>query len=206
MGTFESHITIQLNNQTALSLFRSVCEELKVKCSLIELPNGINRFQPMTSLYHQGSFESVLKEVNGLAQSLTQEGFKVIRVKIEALINNLNVPITDEQAKKFPNNYFEFHLLVTLSSEKDKERLKNLCTQNNAHLSQNAFKKTLYGLNQHFVTMRLYNIGKTNAKAEFSKLIEMLKKENFSLSNKLQEYIVYDSNISLDQGWVEPVC
>lgn len=205
MGTFESHITVELNNKRTLSLFQTLCQKLKVKCLLIELPSGINNLQPMTSLYHKGNFEPVLKEVQSLAQTIAQEGFKVTRVKIEALVNNLNVPSTDEEAQKFPKNYFEFHVLATLKTEEEKDKLKALCKNHNAHLSQNAFKQSLLGLNQHFITMRVYNIGKIGAKLEFSKLVNELKKENFNLSNKLQEYIVYDSNTSIDQGWIEPV-
>lgn len=205
MDKFESHITIKLNNTTALSNFQKLCQHLQVKCLLIELPMGVNTFQPMTSLYHRGSFESVFNEVTSMAQRIMNNGFQVIRVKIEALISNLNIPISDEEAKKFPNNYFEFHVLVELPTQNEVERLKIICEKHQAHLSQNAFKKSLNGVKQYFVTMRFYETGKSIAKSRFSMLLNELKKEQFSLSNQLQEYIVYDSNISLDAGWVEPV-
>ncbi len=205
MDKFESHITIKLNNKMALNNFQKLCQELQVKCLLIELPIEVNNFQPMTSLYHRGNFEKVFNEVTSIAQRIMNNGFQVIRVKIEALITNISVPITNEEAQKFPNNYFEFHVLVELSSQEEMERLKRICEKHQAHLSQNAFKKSLNGLNQHFVTMRLYQTGRKMAKTQFLLLLNELRKENFRLSNQLQEYIVYDNNISLDAGWIEPV-
>ena len=206
MGTFESHITIQANNKTALSIFQQLCQELKVKCLLIELPEGINNFQPMTSLYHKGSYERVLIEVNSLAELIREQGFKVTRVKIEALITNNLVPINDEEAKKLPeSNYFEFHVLVNLLNKEAMEQLKAICREHQAHLSQNAFKKSVEGIKQYFVTMRLYKVGKQTAKAHFSKLLTELKQQGFKLSNRLQEYIIYDSNTLLDTGWIEPI-
>lgn len=205
MNKFESHITIELNNKMALTKFQTLCQQLQVKCLLIELPIKVNNFQPMTSLYHKGSFEKVFNEVTSMAQRIMNNGFQVVRVKIEALITNFGIPITEEEAKKFPTNYFEFHVLVELSSQEEMEKLKIICEKHQAHLSQNAFKKSLKGLNQHFVTMRLYETGKNTAKAQFAVLLNELRKEDFRLSNQLQEYIVYDNNILLDAGWIEPI-
>lgn len=158
-GTFEAHITINVDNIVTQEKFRQFCQTLGVKCVLIELSQGV-RQQPMTASYHHGTLKNVLVEVYQLAQ-LIEEGFAVTRIKIEAMVSNQDVPVDDDEAQKLPNtNYFEFHSKVTLAASKvtlptsaDMLALKEYCREHNAHLSANAFKQQI-DVQQRFITMR----------------------------------------------------
>lgn len=163
------------------------------------------RSQPMTASYHHGSLQEVFAEVQRLAQTLTDAGFEVTRVKFEAMVNNQDIPESDEEAQTLPaSNYFEFHVKVTLPASADISALQAQCRQRGGHLSANAFKYHRDGQQQRFVTMRLYGVGRQSAQARFNKLLQWLEGEGLKLSHKLREYTVYDSNLALDAGWIEP--
>ena len=203
-GTFEAHITILAAELTTREKFRDVCQGLGVKCILIELPNGITRSQPMTASYYHGTLEDVLAEVQSLAQAIADAGFEVTRIKVEAMIDNCDIPEDDEDVQALPaSNYFEFHVKVTLPGDADVATLQVQCRQRGGHLSANTFKYQRDGQQQRFVTMRLYGVGRRSAEARFDELLQWLEGEGLKLSHKLREYTVYDTNLALDAGWIE---
>lgn len=158
--------------------------------------------QPMTASYHQGTVKNVLLDVQKLAQQLINGGFEVTRIKIEAMVNNHDVPVVDDEAKLHPpTNYFEFHVKATLPADFNLEALRIFCWKYNAHLSANACKQQVNGQQQRFITMRLYGVGRCSAQASFDALLTALKAEGLKLSQPQKEYTVYDSNLNLDQGW-----
>ncbi len=175
------------------------------------------RSQPMTASYHQGTLKNVLLDVQKLAQKLIDRGFEVTRIKIEAMVNNHDVPIADGEVQLHPStNYFEFHIKVTLPANFNLETLRIFCWKYNAHLSTNACKQKVNGQQQRFITMRLYGVGRCSARfitmrlygvgrcsaqASFDALLTALKGEGLKLSQPQKEYTVYDSNLNLDRGW-----
>jgi hypothetical protein len=177
-----------------------------VKCVLIELPEGVTQTQPMTASYHRGTLTQVWTEVYSLAQEICQIGFQVTRVKIEAMVYNQDIPVTDSEVKKHPvTNYFEFHIKALLSPESDLEALRQHCAKFNAHLSVNAFKMNVNGQqHQRFITLRIYELGRRSATASFQKLVTSLRARGISLMEPQLEYTVYDSNLDLDAGWLMP--
>jgi hypothetical protein len=201
-GTFEAHITVNAANLGDRKKFSQLCQALGVKCILIELAQGVMRSQPMTASYHHGTCKNVLIDVQRLAQKLLEAGFEVTRIKIEAMVNNHDVPVTDEQAQALPaTNYFEFHVKVTLPTSEDLQVLRKYCLEHNAHLSTNALKHSVDGQQQRFITMRVYSVGRHSAQARFYTLLSALKQKGLKLSQAQQEYTVYDSNLNLDAGW-----
>lgn len=155
----------------------------------------------MTASYHRGTLISVKQEAYNLAREFDLAGFAVVRVKIEAMVNNQNVPVSDKQAQVLPTtNYFEFHVKVTLAPS-DIEMLAQLCLHHDAHLSANAFKYEQHGQQQRFITMRMYGVGLHTAQVSFNTLLAVLRAKNIKLSQLQQEYSVFDSNINLDAGW-----
>ncbi|WP_315791272.1 hypothetical protein [Fischerella sp. JS2] len=201
-GTFEAHITVNAPNLSDRKKFSHFCQALSVKCILIELPQGVMRSQPMTASHHHGRLKNVLTDVQGLVQKLLDAGFEVARIKIEAMVNNHDVPVTDEQAQALPaTNYFEFHVKVTLPASEDLQVLRKYCWEHNAHLSTNALKHSVDGQQQRFITMRVYSVGHYSAQAHFYTLLSALKQKGWKLSQPQQEYTVYDSNLNLDAGW-----
>jgi hypothetical protein len=203
-GTFEAHITILSADLATRTKFRELCHELAVKCILIELPEGMTRGQPMTASYYHGNLQDVLAQVYGLAQTFANAGFKVTRIKVEAMTNNQDIPESDEEAQALPaSNYFEFHVKVTLPADSDLVKLQAQCQKRGGHLSANAFKYQRGGQQQRFVTMRLYGVGRQSAEARFNELLQWLEGEELKLSHKLREYTVYDTNVALDAGWID---
>jgi hypothetical protein len=203
-GTFEAHVTVEADDLGERHRFQSVCESLGVKSVLIELPCGVTRSQPMTSTYHRGDLADVVEQVAGLARSLRERGFRVARLKLEAVTTNDGVPASDEEARAFPpGNYFEFHVKLTLPAEGDLESVRAVCGRHKAHLSSNALKRDGDAA-QRFVTMRVYGAGRVRSEAMFDELYQELNALGYPLSNKLREYAIYDSNVAVDAGWIDP--
>lgn len=203
-GTFEAHVTVDAADLAERERFQTACDEMGVKSVLIELPRGQTRSQPMTSTYHRGELAEVVEQVAGLSRSLRQRGFRVTRLKLEAVTTNEGVPASDEEARAFPaGNYFEFHVKLTLPAASDLEELRAVCTRHKAHLSSNARKRDGDAA-QRFVTMRLYGVGRDTAEAKFDELYLELVGMGYPLSNQLKEYAIYDSNVEVDAGWIDP--
>lgn len=203
-GTFESHITVNAESYTQVERFRQLCAEMELKSIVIELARGVSRTQPMTATHHQGSLESVLAEVQSIAQAFERHGFNVARVKLEADPDNNGVPHTDAEASLLPaTNYFEFHVLVILTGLSELSALGELCAQHDVHLSSNAFKRLPEGKAQRFVTMRLYGVGRNRAAALFERLSSDLEKAGYRIARAVREYVVYDTNLLLDAGWMD---
>jgi len=201
-GTFEAHITVKADNLVLRQEFTKICQKLKVKCVFIELPKGVTRSQLMTASYHHGTLKDVVQQINQIAQNIFNAGFEITRIKIEAMVSNQDIPISDIEAQKLPqSNYFEFHVKAILSANQNLDILRKYCFQHNAHLSQNALKKLADGKQQRFITMRVYGLGYKAAQKRFDNLILLLKNKAFKLSQQQREYTVYDSNLNLDAGW-----
>lgn len=201
-GTFEAHITVKADNSTLTEKFNQLCQKLNVKCVFIELPLGANRSQLMTASYHHGALRDVLQQISQIVQKIVNADFAITRIKIEAMVSNQDIPISDIEAQRLPkSNYFEFHVKAILSADENLEMLRKYCLQHDAHLSANAFKKLAYGM-ERFVTMRVYEVGYKSAQTRFDKLLLHLKSKGYKLSQQQREYTVYDSNLNLDAGWI----
>ena len=202
-GTFEAHITIKAVNSELKQNFSLLCQKLNVKSVFIELPKGVTRCQMMTASYHHGAFKDVLQQINQIAEQIVNADFEVTRIKIEAMVSNQDIPISDIKAQKLSkSNYFEFHVKAILSASENLEALKKYCLQHNAHLSKNTFKKLIDGKQERFITMRIYGLGYKSAQTRFDNLILYLKSKGFKLSQQQREYTVYDTNLNLDNGWI----
>ena len=202
-GTFEAHITVKAVNAEIKRKFCLLCQKLAVKCVFIELPQGVTRSQMMTASYHHGAFKDVLQQINQIAEKIVNADFEITRIKIEAMVSNQDIPISNIEAQKLPpSNYFEFHVKAILSADENLEVLRKYCLQHKAHLSANAFKKLVDGKQQRFITMRVYGVGYKSAQQRFDNLLLHLKVQGYKLSQQQREYTVYDNNSNLDAGWI----
>ncbi|MCP3137934.1 non-canonical purine NTP pyrophosphatase [Pyxidicoccus xibeiensis] len=203
-GAFEAHITVSARSEEDLRRFRAFCDAAAVKCIFIELGRGAEPFQPMTASYHHGTLRQAREEVQAMARALAAEGFDVTRLKLEALGKNREMPEDDATAQAQPANYFEFHVKALLPSESaDVEALRARCERHGAHLSRNARKVRDDGASERFVTLRVYGLGRANADARFTALLADLAGLGLTLTQRLREWTVYDSNHGLDRGWLE---
>ncbi|MGB3760729.1 MAG: hypothetical protein WBA07_30885 [Rivularia sp. (in: cyanobacteria)] len=201
-GKFEAHITINASNLAIKEKFCLLCQNLNVKCVFIELAGGVTRSQPMTASYHHGALKDVLQQINQIVQNIVNADIEITRIKIEAMVSNQNIPISDIEAQQLPkSNYFEFHVKAILSASENLELLRKYCLQHDAHLSANAFK-IVDGKQQQFITMRVYGMGYKSAQTRFDNLLKLLRSKGFKLSQQQREYAVYDSNLNLDAGWI----
>lgn len=199
---FEVHVTVAGSDTETLKRFESACEELGVKAIHIELARGTNPTHFITSSFHRGALSRVEGEAHEIEQRLTECGFTVSRVKIESMIRNSLVPGSDEEvARRSESNYFEFHVKIAINDTARVEALKELCDAFDAHFSRNPSNQLEDGVVLHFATLRVYGAGRANACARFDEFLDRLKSNGFVLSNILREYTVYDTNVSLDDGW-----
>ncbi|MFK8003581.1 MAG: non-canonical purine NTP pyrophosphatase [Polyangiales bacterium] len=201
-GVFEAHITVALVGEEELVRFDALCSDLAVKSIHIVLPRGEIRFQPMTSSYHHGELLAVQGEVFELARRIAGAGFEVTRAKIEATGSNREIPQSDADAESFPHNYFEFHVKTRIAPSADAGKLAEAVSLHGAHLSRNARKVFADGTRQHFVTLRVYEAGRRRAEERFATLRDAIQQAGFEWREPIREYTVYDSNVSVDKGWL----
>jgi hypothetical protein len=55
-----------------------------------------------------------------------------------------------------------------------------------------------------FATLRVYDLGRFAANARFDALMASLTAAGYSLGRRQREYVVYDSNATLDGNWGAP--
>jgi hypothetical protein len=202
-GTFEAHLTVRADTPERREGFRSLCAEMGVKCVLIKLARGESRSQPMTASYHRGELAGVLGEVESLHARLWEGGFPVVRVKLEAIVTNAGVPVTDAEAGAWPEGYFEFHAKLRLAADSDIEALRSLCGRHGAHLSRNERKRDQDGETERFVTLRVYRAGRERAVAACEALLADLAAAGLTVVGRQNEFTVYDGRAELDAGWLD---
>ncbi|MGB1216373.1 MAG: hypothetical protein ACPG5P_00770 [Saprospiraceae bacterium] len=205
-GWFEAHVTVQPFRAERALVFDEICSDLGVKSIQIQLSRDKNMVQPMTCSTHKGKLQSTYKEVLSIAQALLANGFEVNRLKIEAHPDNQNVPIGIKDAAVLSSdNYFEHHIKVLVQPDTSRTELLSICEKHNAHLSKNAFKKRADGILEYFITTRSYGMGKNDALAQFQSLLKEVEDSGTKIQKHFMEYCVFDSNINLDDNWLDEV-
>ncbi|MEM9072259.1 MAG: hypothetical protein AAGE52_27375 [Myxococcota bacterium] len=193
-GVFEAHLTTEYTSDA--SSFAAFCAARDWKFVSIELPRGVMQQQPMTATYHQGVFAKVLGEVRAMGAELASAGFPVVRTKVEA-VSAAHMP-ADPSAM----GYFEYHLKLRLPNADATLAAMELAVAHGAHLSRNARRTLTDGSHERFVTLRVHHAGRREADARFRALEADLRALGVPLSHRLREFVVYDSNASVDDGWL----
>lgn len=199
-GVFEAHVTVSADAGAA---FLAHCAERGLKAITIALPRGAHPVQPMTATYHRGALVDVRAEVGALARSLTRAGFTVTRVKIEALGSAKGLPQTDAEASLLAGGYFEYHGKLRLPVGHDRAPLVALLAPHGAHLSRNA-RRTRGAYETRFVTLRAHGVGRATARARWAALDARLRRHGHVMRERVEEFTVLDSALSLDAGWLTP--
>ncbi len=204
-GLFELHVTVDCSDVGAFSQFCQKMDKPKLKPVVIELPYGENQKQVMTSNWVVGSYEKACGILQQVTKLVSSQGYSISRSKIEALASTKGVPETSEQVTTFPeSNYFEFHAKVVIPDEKMSriEELSKLALSKNAHLSKNGLKQEKPGLNARFVNLRVSLKPKNEAFKLRDELVQALNEADWQTEKVQSEYVVYDSNLKYDQGWM----
>ncbi len=202
-GEFETHITVKLQDLDRIDRLQQWGIERNLKFLHILLERGTNVSQPMLTRRGRGDFADELGIANHLAQTLTAEDFAVVRIKIEAAPWNQGVPQSDVEADLHPaHRYFEHHIKLLLESDRDISPLRELVQLQSAHLSRNALQTRNDGFGQRFVTQRCIGVGRSTAKKQLQILVDSIESLGYHPIDIESEFVVYDSNLALDRGWI----
>ncbi|WP_231935168.1 nucleotidyl transferase AbiEii/AbiGii toxin family protein [Micromonospora viridifaciens] len=202
-GDFEIHITAHASQAGKLSAFAS---QHGVKFVHIVLDRGAYVSQPMLTLTGRGTLTEQHAAVQRWQRDLREAGIYPCRSKIEAAPWCVGVPQSDEQATAEPGGrYFEHHVKLLLSSAAvtDLVALTDLVAPHGARLSHNARRELTGGAQERFVNQRCHGVGLATATQRLDELVETLRAAGHEPATVEQEYIVFDSDLRHDQGWLD---
>lgn len=217
-GKFELHVFVEpLNPPPAIvAAFGDACRNAPetMKALLLNLDYVGKGFVGVlqSSRYVDGDIDTARAAVARDAQVLRAAGLTVIREKVEALSVNAGVPRDAADARRSPaDRYFEFHVLIdgraAPLSEDDVRSLRGLSAQFSAKLScpvplsYNAMKPS-----QRFLNLRSRGVGLAQAMEPVNELQRAIEKTGtLDVKKVIAEYICFDSNRAVDDGWLEPV-
>lgn len=201
---YEVHVTVDAEG-ISIEDFREACWKLKVKPIEIILKEGAEMKDLMTS--GTRDFDDDKKAFDWAKEQeefLNENGFKVLRVKIETQPEHPLAPKTRKD--EMPDgSYFETHIQMTLVRPEFMDILEEFIRRNKVHLSRNAFKQQKDG---HMVYMLTYRSTDCYGKFYSTKSKFILDfMEHFEDVAVLRpanvEFILFDSKQSHDDRWLQ---
>ncbi len=205
IGKFETHITVCLNNLDEVNRLYQWSVRHGLKCLHIVLDRGVTASQPMLTRHGWGGFPNELEIATTLCQSLKCEGFSAVRIKMEIAPWNCSVPKSTVEARNHhPDRYFENHIKLLLKSSAEIVLLVELAEQHSAHLSRNIFQARKDNYYERFITQRCMGVGHQEAQQQLQKLLDAIAALDCIVIAVEEEFVVYDSNLDLDKGWIKP--
>ena len=201
-GEFETHITVRLEAPAGVEALRRWGEQTGWSCVHIVLDRGTCVSQPMLTQRRHGMLSTVLEAATAYARELEEHGFPVSRIKIEAGLENEDVPSSAREATS-TERYFEHHVKLLLGPEEDLPALAALAEQHAAHLSRNALRQRTDGQFERFVTQRCWSGGRKEARRHLDALLSALATLGHPVLDVEEELTVYDSNATVDAGWIQ---
>ncbi|WP_329108692.1 hypothetical protein OG792_08580 [Micromonospora sp. NBC_01699] len=201
-GDFEIHITTYAHHSEQLASF---AERHRVKFFHVLLDRGVHVSQPMLTLTGQGTLDRQRSLAKRWNDRMREAGMYPCRTKIEATPWSDGVPQTDPDAAAEPGGrYFEHHIKVLLSSVTvpDLMAITDLVASHGARLSRNARRQRAGGAQERFVNQRCHGVGLATAKQRLDKLVTELHAAGYEVLTVEQEYVVFDSNLEHDSGWL----
>jgi len=215
-GTMEIHVFVApINPNIELQQqFKESCSSIStMKCCNLRL-NFVKQgwlSVLMSSRYVRGQMTHVWRETFQDARAIALMGFDVIRVKIEASASICGVPASNEEAQILPKKtYFEFHMVFsngdgTTPTDDQVSKVEVIAKRLEKEwhscipLSTNAFGT------QKFVNMRTYGIGRDESYPRLEQLAKEVESAGFKVPRFIREFGVYDSDVTIDCGWLEPL-
>ena len=202
---FEIHITVQ--SPILPHLFTESCHRIGVKPIILDLVNVHQDM--MTSSIIVTDNKGAFNQMQHIARELENDGFTVIRKKIETVPWHPASPLTDEEVN--PNQYFECHFNLLVNDEelaKLKGELSNQYIP--LHFSKNRYKRINDDDFIQMITLRSTSSNLGNTKGEFEDMVKLvvshINTSRFLREGALQkyniEYALYDTNISHDTNWI----
>lgn len=182
---YEIHITVD-NNEN----FIDDCYEFGIKPVIINMGDEIPE-HVMTSSTVKGNDANAHAAASNFANLFRSKGYEVKRVKIET------VPWHPEASRPKSSQYFETHFAISLPC--DEKKLKFWADNLGLHYSRNRLKQGEASV--QMLTYRNYN-----SLSSFDKNVKSIKGyleyDGFKIAKVIQEFALYDSNVDLDQQWL----
>jgi hypothetical protein len=203
-GEFETHLTIEPRSARDVHSLRAWAVEHRLKYVHIILARGQTASQPMLTRHGRGTLSTELEIASALSHQLSLAGFIVSRIKLEVPPHNPDVPQhdADDAAAQPPDRYFEHHVKLLLNDDANTHAICNLAQRHGAHLSRNAFRVRADASQERFITQRCHQVGRPTARRNLEALLADLSKLNCPVIEVEQEFVVYDSNLAVDAGWI----
>lgn len=199
---FETHITVFTDRDELVSNARAYAIKTGLKWTHISLKNGEHQSQPMITFWKSGSLSDQLAAAKDIQASLESVGVKVVRVKVECVVSDLDELFLGNESIEDHSGYFESHLKIKLSNKENSEVLSQFVAPYHARLSSNARRNLKGGTSEWFVTQRAYKTSRHDALGLITKLVAGLQSENYQIIESEHEYVLFDSNHDLDKGWI----
>lgn len=202
-GDFETHVTLRCERTDVDDLQRWAAGA-GLKLTVIVLGRGRVPVQPMITLCGSGTLGAQYTAAGIVVGRLKTAGFEVARVKIEASPWTRGVPGDDEDALRLGTGcYFEHHVKLLLDAGCDVQGLTRLVVPHGAHVSWNARRVLDTERHERFVTQRCHGAGLAAAGKSLEELCTMLYERGYKIVSVEREFVVFDSDASLDAGWIE---
>jgi hypothetical protein len=203
-GEFETHLTVRADDAQGVEAARAWADRHRLKFLHIILARGHTPSQPMVTRRGTGTLSGQLAAAAALCPELAAAGFVVTRIKIEAAPGNRDVPASDaEAADRHPGRYFEHHVKLALDPDADVAALVATARRHAAHLSRNALRVRGDGRHERFVTQRCPSVGRPAARRRLDDLLASLEAGGYPVLDVEEEYVVHDSNLAVDAGWLD---
>lgn len=200
VGEFETHVTFDCTDVEGLAEWGSA---RGAGLTHIVLARGATPSQPMLTWRGTTCLDAARDAAHRLARAAGGRGFAPVRVKIEAAPWHPGVPGTDAEARTLgPAYYFEHHVKLLLDRDCDLGALGERVTAHGAHVSHNARRVRRDGRCERFVTQRCRSVGDRAARAAFTRLVADLELVGHHLLSAEREFVVFDDNGALDEGWI----
>ncbi|WP_435186923.1 hypothetical protein [Streptomyces sp. bgisy126] len=189
-GVCETHVTVRCRTEGERVRLDAWAAGRGLKVTTIVLARGRTPVQPMLTLPGRTGHPAVVA-------GLREAGFEPVRVKVET------VPWSTEPAGP-GGGYYEHHLKLALPSAYDRAALEALVVPHGAHVSWNA-RRVLPGpggRHERFVTQR--HPGPADAAGRAcDALVSALVAAGHEPVAQEREFVLSDSDLSWDEGWLE---
>lgn len=200
-GSLESHLTVDCADDDTGALARWAAAR-GLHFTHIVLARGRSRSQPMLTVRGDGPVTRHPTAVTQVANDLAAHGFRVVRVKTESAPWAEGVPLEDSDTARHPGRYFEHHVKLLLPPGHDRVRLAQTAAVHAAHVSWNARRVRDDGRRERFLTQRCHDVGRRTAEGRLAALLAALDAAGHRVLETEREYVVHDSHLALDDGWI----
>ncbi|PDP85429.1 hypothetical protein CQJ94_21865 [Glycomyces fuscus] len=213
-GDFETHLTLDAPGPGRVAEAEEWARRHGLKFTHIELDRGESPSQPMVTYHSRGTLDGELAVAERWTARLAEAGFAVLRTKIEVPHQAAGVPATRGAAELMPGScYFETHVKLLLPASADLAALSAIVEPHRARLSRNARRVRDDGLQERFVTQRCSRVGRGEAGRFEYALLKALERAGVALEHREgwqprilsveREFVVHDTALSVDAGWMD---